>query len=108
MAGEPPLFNHPELVALRDAALADLQRRIEAADPRPDDGPDLVLDDICNGTSRRALVAARKDLARARARYDKSVAAARDAGLSWAEIGRLLAVSKQQLHRRYGGQTRRT
>jgi DNA-directed RNA polymerase specialized sigma24 family protein len=51
--------------------------------------------------SWRELAAAREDMARARSRYADAVRAARMRGLSWGEIGRVLGVSKQQLHRRF-------
>jgi DNA-directed RNA polymerase specialized sigma24 family protein len=41
------------------------------------------------------------DVARARELYADAVLAARTAGLSWGEIGRVLGVSRQQLHRRF-------
>ncbi|MBE1551393.1 AraC-like DNA-binding protein [Mycobacterium sp. OAS707] len=34
---------------------------------------------------------------------DPVLAEAREAGLTWAEIGRRLGVSRQQLHRKFGG-----
>ncbi|RAV11694.1 hypothetical protein DQP55_13230 [Mycolicibacterium sp. GF69] len=63
--------------------------------------PDPVLAEILTGACWRELGAARDDLARARQRYAASVDAARTAGLSWGEIGRVLGVSRQQLHRRF-------
>jgi DNA-directed RNA polymerase specialized sigma24 family protein len=48
------------------------------------------------------LAEARDDLDRARLRYAQAIRAGRIAGYSWAEIGRLLGVSKQSLHRRFG------
>jgi DNA-directed RNA polymerase specialized sigma24 family protein len=43
----------------------------------------------------------RDDLATARQRYKDAVFAARTAGYSWTEIGRLLGVSRQQVHRQF-------
>ena len=43
----------------------------------------------------------RDDLAAARMRYQDAGFAARAAGLSWTEIGRLLGVSRQQVHRQF-------
>ncbi|MFL6087132.1 MAG: helix-turn-helix domain-containing protein [Mycobacterium sp.] len=37
----------------------------------------------------------------ARTRYRDAVLAARAAGYSWTEIGRLLGVSRQQVHRQF-------
>jgi hypothetical protein len=91
----------PELIALRTAALADLQRGMARRESGGCDESDPVCADLWNGTSRCELVEARKDLSRARTRYDRAVRAARAAGLSWGEIGVLLGVSRQQLHRRY-------
>jgi DNA-directed RNA polymerase specialized sigma24 family protein len=99
---DPWWLNNPKLIALREAALADLERRIAEAGPRePHNERDVVIDEMWNGVRRRELVDARKDLARARTRYDDAVLAAREAGLSWGQIGVLLGVSEQQLHRRF-------
>jgi DNA-directed RNA polymerase specialized sigma24 family protein len=105
---EPWWLNNPELIAIREAALADLERRKAEVGPRePRDERDVVLDELCSGVRRRELVDARKDLARARTRYDDAVLAAREAGLSWGQIGVLLGVSRQQLHRRFRDARRR-
>ena len=61
----------------------------------------MVVCDLLSGASRRELAAARDDLARVRIRYADAVRAARTVGLSWGEIGRVLGVSKQLLHRRF-------
>jgi DNA-directed RNA polymerase specialized sigma24 family protein len=47
------------------------------------------------------LSAARDDLAAARQRYEHAVYTARTAGFSWTEIGRILGVSRQQVHRQF-------
>lgn len=60
-----------------------------------------MRDDFFNGTSLRALSAARDGLADAKARYDSAVIGARAAGWSWAELARVLGVSKQSLHIRF-------
>ena len=66
------------------------------------DKPDPVLADILSGGACiRELAAACDDVARANARYADAVQKARIAGLSWGEIGRVLGVSRQQLHRRF-------
>ena len=86
---------NPELIAIREAALADLERRIAEVGPRePRDERDVVIDELWSGVRKRELVDARKDLARARTRYDDAVLAAREAGLSWGQIG-VLARSVQ-------------
>jgi DNA-directed RNA polymerase specialized sigma24 family protein len=91
--------DNPELMAIRQTVLDELnsaeKRTVE------DDKPDHVVDDVLSGASWRELAAARDDLARARTRYADAVRAARTRGLSWGEIGRMLGVSKQQLHRRF-------
>jgi DNA-directed RNA polymerase specialized sigma24 family protein len=90
---------HPQLEAARDEALAWLR----SAEDRPplSEEPDPVVMDIYSGACRRELAAALDDLDRARARYAEAVRAAREAGWSWGEIGRLLGVTKQSLHRQF-------
>jgi DNA-directed RNA polymerase specialized sigma24 family protein len=89
----------PTLLAIRQQVLDE----IEQAEKKPDeeDKPDAILDDVLSGASLRELAHARDDLARARIRYDEAIRAARRRGLSWGEIGRLLGVSRQQLHKRF-------
>jgi hypothetical protein len=97
---EPWWKNDPEIAARRRAVMEELERA-ERQPIRPD-VPCPVLADILNGgASIRELNAAREDLARANARYVDAVHKARAAGLSWGEIGRILGVSRQQLHRRF-------
>ncbi len=92
-------MDDPELVAIRRGVLDELERTEKGA--TEDDKPDPVVDDVLGGASWRELAAARDDLARAQTRYAAAVRAARARGLSWGEIGRVLGVSKQQLHRRF-------
>ncbi|HEX2399342.1 MAG TPA: hypothetical protein VHJ79_05020, partial [Mycobacterium sp.] len=54
-----------------------------------------------SGASLRELLVARDELERARARYEDAVRSVHTAGHSWGEIGRILGVSKQVLHRRF-------
>jgi DNA-directed RNA polymerase specialized sigma24 family protein len=61
----------------------------------------VLADILGGGASVRELNAARDDLARANTRYVDAVYNARASGLSWGEIGRILGVSRQQLHRRF-------
>jgi hypothetical protein len=77
----------------------------EVGPREPRDERDVVIDELWSGVRKRELVDARKDLARARTRYDDAVLAAREAGLSWGQIGVLLGVSRQQLHRRFRART---
>ena len=69
--------------------------------PTLSDEPDPVVIDFFSGASLRELAAARDELARVRVRYAEAVRAARAAGMSWGEIGRVLGVAKQLLHRRF-------
>ncbi len=102
MTTEPWFVNDPAIAAMREAARAEMQSWFdEDDDDAPRDEPDPVVLDLWNGNSKRELVAARDELADARTRYDEAVLYARTAGLSWQEIGVLLGVSRQQLHRKY-------
>lgn len=89
----------PEIEAIRRRTLEELFA--DEHQPIESDGPDPVVADMYSGASKRELAAARDDLARARARYKDAVRAARTAGLSWGEIGRMLGISKQALHRQF-------
>ena len=89
----------PALDAVRDEVFEWLASAEQQ--PLEDDGPDPVWDDLLSGASGRELAAARDDLGRARVRYAEAVRAARAAGMSWGEIGRVLGVAKQLLHRRF-------
>ncbi len=71
-----------------------------------DEPPDPVMTELLIGRCWRELGEARDALARAGARYDAAVLAARTAGFSWREIGSVLGVSKQQLHRQFGTRQR--
>lgn len=77
---------------------------IEDAAPRSPEptGPDPVFAEIVSGARLRELADARDDLARAKQRYVDAIRGARVAGFSWGEIGRILDVPRQALHRRYG------
>jgi len=99
--GKPWWMDDPELMALGERTLEELQRSIDESEPVQSDEPDRVIADFYSGACKVALAAARDDLAGARARYQDAVVAARAAGLSWTEIGRLLGVSRQQVHRQF-------
>ncbi|MGX9789710.1 hypothetical protein [Mycobacterium sp. MMS18-G62] len=92
----------------RDPEIAAIRRRVEdeiegwrRQPPVTTDEPDPVVQDFYGGASLQELAAARDDLEHARARYADAVRSARAVGLSWGEIGRVLGVSKQVLHRRF-------
>ena len=87
----------PEIIALTERALAE----IEAPEPLGTDDPDPVLAEFYSGEVSRELAAVREESAALRTRYRKAVEAAREAGLSWAEIAPLLGTSRQQVHRKF-------
>jgi DNA-directed RNA polymerase specialized sigma24 family protein len=93
-------LNGRTIAARRREALEE----IEQAPSRPPapTGHDPVFVEVASGASQRELADARDDLHRARLRYADAVRAARVAGYSWGELGRMLGVSKQSLHRRFG------
>jgi DNA-directed RNA polymerase specialized sigma24 family protein len=70
-------------------------------EPMPPDNSDAIHDEVMNGSCWRELRGAREDLDRARDRYANAVRAARAVGFSWGEIGRLLGVPRQLVHRRF-------
>jgi DNA-directed RNA polymerase specialized sigma24 family protein len=92
--------NHPELEAFKRRSLEELEQL--PARPPPPPGPDPVYVEVHTGDGWRELGAARDELHRAKERYADAIKAARTAGFSWREIGRVLGVSKQALHRRFG------
>jgi DNA-directed RNA polymerase specialized sigma24 family protein len=93
----------PEIAAARRRVEEELE--LASRLPIRSDEPDPVVQDFYSGASLQELAAARDDLERARARYADAVRSARTVGLSWGEIGRILGVSKQVLHRRFRGAT---
>ena len=96
---EPWWAEDPELIAIRRRILEEFEG--VQSEPSESDQPDPVVDDMLSGGSWRELADARDDIARARFRYAEAIRAARACGLSWSEIGRVLGISKQQLHRRF-------
>ena len=62
---------------------------------------DPIAADVFGGISRRALAQARDDRSSATTQYEQAVRQARANGWTWAEIGRILGVSRQVLHRRF-------
>ena len=97
--GQPWWATDPAIIAARKA----VENWLEAAErePMPPDNFDAIHDEVMNGSCWRELRRAREDLDRARARYANAVRAARAVGFSWGEIGRLLGVPRQSVHRRF-------
>ncbi len=98
-SGQPWWASDPAILAARDAT----RKWIEAAEqePVPDDNFEAVHNELISGSCWRELGCARDDLERARVRYADAVRAARTVGFSWGEIGRVLGVPRQLLHRRF-------
>ena len=96
--GKPWWMDDPELIALHERALAEIESAVEPVGLHE---PDPVVAEIYSGEAGRALSAARDDLAAARQSYEDAVFAARTAEFSWTEIGRILGVSRQQVHRQF-------
>jgi hypothetical protein len=95
---KPWWVDDPQLAAARRRVLDEIAN----APDRPDHTePDPVLNDMLSGASVRELGQARDDLARAQARYAEAIGSARTCGLSWGEIGTVLGVPRQLLHRRF-------
>jgi hypothetical protein len=90
--------DHPEIEALKTRVMDEINN---LPDRPPVEYRDPIGDDAFSRVSVRELRDARDDLARAKARYDDAVRAARTLGLSWGQIGGIVGVSRQQLHRRY-------
>jgi DNA-directed RNA polymerase specialized sigma24 family protein len=98
-SGRPWWMDDPQINALTEQALAE----IENADQLPNtDEPDPVVAEFHSGAIARELSAIRDESEALRTRYRTAVLAAREAGLSWAEIGRLVGTTRQQLHRKFG------
>ncbi|QRY53707.1 hypothetical protein [Mycolicibacterium septicum] len=98
---EPWWATDPELKEFFRRSQEQLEREIAAHEPVVPDEPAEIVSDLSVGTRVHALGLARDDLARAQVRYEQAVLAGRQAGLSWAQIGRVLGVSKQRLHSRF-------
>jgi DNA-directed RNA polymerase specialized sigma24 family protein len=98
---KPWWADDPEIAAARRRVEEELEHACR--EPITSDEPDPVVQDFYSGATLQELAAARDDLENARARYADAVRSARTVGLSWGEIGRVLGVSKQVLHRRFRG-----
>jgi DNA-directed RNA polymerase specialized sigma24 family protein len=99
----PPASRGGPITAAIIAAREGVEKWIESAEREstPPDNSDAIHDEAMNGSCWRELRGAREDLDRARVRYANAVRAARAVGFSWAEIGRLLGVPRQSVHRRF-------
>lgn len=103
-ASEPWWATDPEIEAIRQQMMDEFgPDSTRPAEPQAPESPDPVLVEVLSGASTRELSDARDGLHRARRRYAEAVGTARAAGLSWGEIGNVLGVSRQALHRRFGG-----
>jgi hypothetical protein len=98
---KPWWVDDPELQEICRRTLEEFEEELEGRDPIGPEEPDPVGDDLLGGASWREPAIARDERTRARIRYGQAVPTAQAAGLSWAEIGRVLGVSKQLLHRRF-------
>ncbi len=100
---EPWWANDPELKEFQRRSYEAFQREVEALAPIASTPP-VTFERDAPGCMR-ALRMAREDVERAKSRYEQAILTAREVGLSWAQIGAALGVSRQFLHRRYGGRS---
>jgi len=100
-ASHPWWATDPTLAAKRDEVSKWLEALEAEPEPIPDDWYSAISREINSGSCRRELSQARLDLNRARVRYTDAIRAARAAGYSWGEIGNVLGVPRQLLHRRF-------
>lgn len=98
---EPWWATDPELKEFFRRSQEQLEGEIAAHEPVEPDEPTEIVSDLSVGSRVHALGLARDDLARAQVRYERAILAGRQAGLSRAQIGRVLGVSKQRLHSRF-------
>lgn len=105
-ASEPWWANDPELQEFIRRSNEELERELEALAPLPGPQPEPVIDNLSARASLRQLARVREELENVQAHYDKAVLTARNSGLSWAQIGTALGVSKQNLHNRFRDQDR--
>ena len=116
MTGPTPWWvTDPELVEIRRRTAEQFGIDLDAAqsgdsiedeggeldDPGDPGDPDPFMLELGDGRCRRELAEARDVLEHARKRYDAAVLTARAVGYSWGEIGIVLGVTKQQLHRQF-------
>ncbi|ART68138.1 hypothetical protein BTO20_05630 [Mycobacterium dioxanotrophicus] len=93
-ATEPWWDNDPELQEIIRRSTEQLQREIEACAPLPGPQGDPVVENLSPTAGLPQLTHIREELDRLQTRYEKAVLTARNAGLSWAQIGTALGVSK--------------
>jgi DNA-directed RNA polymerase specialized sigma24 family protein len=116
MASTPWYDRDPTILEMKRKAMEEFERwereaaakghRITDEDEydyqdEPEPEPDPVLEEVFSGACIRALRRARQQLETATAEYEDAIHRARRAGLSWGEIGNLLGISRQALHRRF-------
>ena len=96
---QPWWANDPAIAAARE----EVEQWLEAAEaePIPDDNFAAIHDEVSSGSCKQELRRARQDLDRASVRYADAIRTARALGYSWGEIGQLVGVPRQLLHRRY-------
>lgn len=99
---QPWWATDPDIAAINQAVMDEFVHVQPQPRPPAPTEPDPVLVDVLSGAITRKLAEARDDLHRAKQRYADAIGAARAAGLSWGEIGQVLGVSRQSLHRRFG------
>lgn len=118
--------NDPEIAEIRRRTAEEFGIVLRTTEPGEAGGPDDIDDyddfddshsaepaehdpamaELLDGRSLRRLTEACEAVTDARKGYDDAVLEARTAGYSWGEIGTVLGVSKQQLHRRFGTRQR--
>ena len=98
-ANQPWWATDPAIIAARE----EVERWLEsgAREPLPFDDFEAIHNEVGSGSCWRELRAANENLDRARVRYANAVRAARAVGFSWGEIGRVLGVPRQLVHRRF-------
>jgi DNA-directed RNA polymerase specialized sigma24 family protein len=102
---QPWWASDPAIAAARDEVdrwLAEAEADADT-EPAPAAADDFsaIHREVSTGACRTELRRAREDLARARQRYAAAVKAARAVGYSWGEIGQVLGVPRQSVHRRF-------
>jgi DNA-directed RNA polymerase specialized sigma24 family protein len=96
---QPWWANDPAIAAARE----EVQQWLDTAEAQPsqEDNFSVIHREVSSGSCRQELRRARQDLDRAQVRYADAVRTAGALGYSWGEIGQLLGVPRQLLHRRF-------